>query len=80
MATTVTLTITDADAPRVIAALRAPSQLSPGPNAPLFPTPVGASNAATIKTYLTNVVQQMVAAFEAGAAEGVASAPLVSIS
>jgi hypothetical protein len=60
----VTLTVAAGDELRVINAIAGVSQLQPGAGAPLFPTPVGANNAATIKSYLTNVLQQLVLLYE----------------
>jgi len=63
MATTVTLTIADADAPRIVSALQAPNKYAPGVDALFFP-PTGATNADIIKGYLVNICQQATLAHE----------------
>lgn len=63
MATTVTLTIADADAPRIVAAATNPNQIVAGA-APLFPA-TGATNAAILKDYATKLLQQATLIHEA---------------
>jgi hypothetical protein len=77
MATTVTLTIADADAPRVAKAAIAKGPYQPSPAGPGAQNS-GASNAATIKTWLTNVIIAAVAQRESMDGAGGGAPPAIT--
>ncbi|MES1975748.1 MAG: hypothetical protein V4472_25095 [Pseudomonadota bacterium] len=68
------MTVTDADAARVVNALQAASQLQPGAGPPQFPVATGATNAATIKSWVIQALQQATMLHEGTPSGGVVPA------